>query len=294
MNCMICKCKNFLKTVLLVQLLLCLLASSAVSLLAQDARVLSDECEIEHVGMYVDGSPYSGHAVLYKDTTYIDLYEFADAVYACSTAWSKDTRTASLTGERIELTASDGDVYICVNDRYLWCPNGVFADEAHLYVPLRVAAKAFGAEVGWSNEEFAAYVTTTDKGPLVPASSFYVEDELYWLSRIIYAEAGAEPFDGQIAVGNVVLNRVRDEVFPSNIYDVIFDRKYGVQFTPTANGYIYRTPSEESVIAAKICLEGYSISYEILYFINAALATNFWVPQNRDYVMTISGHDFYS
>jgi len=75
---------------------------------------------------------------------------------------------------------------------------------------------------------------------------------------------------------------------------VIFDRKYGVQFTPIANGTIYCAPDEDAVIAAKLCLEGYTLSEDILYFLNTSLATNFWVPQNRDYVMTISGHDFYS
>lgn len=294
MKVIISECKNCLKAAVLLQVLLCLLVSSSVPLLAQDVPTNVGSPAEEIVRMYVDGVPYNGRAVLYEDTTYIDLYEFADAVHACSVNWSAETRTVTLTGEGITLSASDGAPYICANERYLWCPTGVFADETYLYVPLRVAAKAFGATVDWNADEFAAYVSVTGEGPLVHASSFYVEDELYWLSRIIYAEAGVEPFDGKIAVGNVVLNRVRDEIFPSNIYDVIFDRKYGVQFTPTVNGMIYCTPNEESVIAAKICLEGYSISYEILYFINASLATNFWVPQNRDYVMTISGHDFYS
>lgn len=294
MKCVISDCKKILKIVLLMQTLLCLLVSSSVPLLAQAVPTEADSPDIEYVQTYINGTPYSGRAVLYEDTTYVDLYEFADAVYPTETVWSADTRTVTVYGEGLTLRATDGDVYVAANERYLWCPNGVFADEGYLYVPLRVAAKMFGAAVDWNAEEFAAYVSVTEAVPLAHASSFYVEDELYWLSRIIYAEAGAEPFDGQIAVGNVVLNRVRDEIFPSNIYDVIFDRKYGVQFTPTANGRIYCTPSEESVIAAKICLEGYSISYEILYFINASLATNFWVPQNRDYVMTISGHDFYS
>ncbi len=254
----------------------------------------AQESATEPVGMYIDGAEYNGRAVLYEDTTYIDLYEFAREVYPADVSWEENARMARLSGENLTITATDGDTYISANDRYLWCPHGVFAEQSYLFVPLRIAAKVLGATVDWNADEFAAYVTVTGEGPLAHASAFYVEDELYWLSRIICAEAGAEPFDGQIAVGNVVLNRVRAEIFPSNIYDVIFDRRYGVQFTPTANGMIYRDPSEESIIAAKICLEGYSISYEILYFINAALAQNFWVPQNRPYVMTINTHDFYS
>ncbi len=277
----------------LLEVLLCLLTASAVPLYAQAAPVYSETRETEYVQMYINDVPYSGRAVLYEDTTYVDLHEFTAEMNVCRASWDAGEQTARFFGTDIVMSVRNGAEYLEANGRYLWCPTGVFADESRAYVPLRTAAKALGADVIWNAEEFAAYVVA-GTSTIRPGNAYYVEDEVYWLSRIIYAEAGAEPFDGQIAVGNVVLNRTRAEIFPDTIYDVIFDREYGVQFTPTANGMIYCTPSEESIIAAKICLEGYSLSHEILYFINAALATNFWVPQNCRYVMTISGHDFYS
>lgn len=291
MKCIINECKNYLKMAALAEVLAVLLTASPFIAAAQEPPTNPDSPQTEYVQMYIDETPYSGRAVLYEDTTYVDLYEFTEDLYPCAVI--RDGDTAVFTGKSLTMQAQAGAEYIVANGRYLWCPDGVFGNEDSMYVPLRVAAKALGAEVSWNAEEFSAYVQTGDS-PITPASSFYVEDEVYWLSRIIYAEAGAEPFEGQIAVGNVVLNRTRAEIFPDTIYDVIFDREYGVQFTPTANGMIYCTPDEESIIAAKICLEGYSLSYEILYFINAALASNFWVPQNCDYVMTIQNHDFYS
>lgn len=291
MKCIINECKNYLKMAAAAEVLAVLLTASPLVAAAQEPPANPDSSETEYVQMYVDDAAYGGRAVLYEDTTYVDLYEFTETVYPCDVTESGNT--AVFTAPSLRMEARAGDAYIVANGRYLWCPAGVFSDGETVYVPLRVAAKALGAEVSWNAETFSAHVTTGD-APIIPASSFYVEDEVYWLSRIIYAEAGAEPFEGQIAVGNVVLNRTRAEIFPDTVYDVIFDREYGVQFTPTANGMIYRTPDEESVIAAKICLEGYSLSYEILYFINAALASNFWVPQNCDYVMTIQNHDFYS
>ena len=219
--------------------------------------------------------------------------EFTDEVYLCRAEESSNGRSVSYTGENLQMNVSDGEVYWEANGRYLWCENGVFVENAKAYVPLRTAAKALGADVQWDAVEFAALVTT-GTAPIASGDRFYISDEVYWLARIIHAEAGAEPFRGQIAVGNVVLNRVRSELFPDTIYSVIFDTKNGVQFTPTVNGMIYREPDEEAIIAAKICLEGYSISYEILYFLNQALAENLWVPRNRPYVMTISGHDFYA
>ena len=126
------------------------------------------------------------------------------------------------------------------------------------------------------------------------AEDVYDADVLYWLSRIISAESRGESLIGQIAVGNVVLNRTRSTDFPNTVYDVIFDTKFGVQFTPILNGTIYDPPCESSVIAAKICLEGYSISDKIVYFLNEAISSNMWVTNNRPYVMTLGNHAFYS
>ena len=67
----------------------------------------------------------------------------------------------------------------------------------------------------------------------------YDAGELYWLSRIICAESGAESMSGQIAVGNVILNRVRSGSFPNTVEGVIFDRKDAVQFEPVSNGRVY-------------------------------------------------------
>ena len=79
-------------------------------------------------------------------------------------------------------------------------------------------------------------------------------DDLYWLSRIISAESRGEPLEGQIAVGNVVLNRVASADFPDTIYGVIFDDRWGGQFTPVRNGTIYQVPSARSVEAAGLSL----------------------------------------
>lgn len=289
MSCIVNETKKPLKIGILAEALAILLTASSWTASAEVPTIETEET----VRVSVNGVEYPGRTVMYHDTTYVELGEFADEVRLCTESWDEAAACASYAGEELELSVTDGAQYIVANDRYLWCENGVFADGENTYVPLRAAAKAFGADVTWNADEFAAYVTTGDT-PILDGDAYYDEDEVYWLSRIIYSEAGIEPFRGQIAVGNVVLNRLADDSFPDTVYDVIFDWRFGVQFSPTANGTIYKTPSEESVIAAKICLEGYTVSDDILYFINASLASNFWVPQNRDYVMTISGHDFYS
>lgn len=119
------------------------------------------------------------------------------------------------------------------------------------------------------------------------------EDAVYWLSRIISAESKGESLEGQIAVGNVVLNRVKSPEFPNTIYGVIFDDRWGGQFEPVRNGTIYLEPTAQSVQAAKQCLSGVNNIGNCLYFLAPDLAQNFWIPQNREYVTTIGCHDFY-
>ena len=125
-----------------------------------------------------------------------------------------------------------------------------------------------------------------------------VEDDLdpdcvLWLARIIYCESCGQPFEGQVAVGSVVLNRVDSPEFPNTIFSVIFDRKYGVQFTPAGTGAVWCTPDETSIEAAKTALRGNRTDERILYFMNADLATSSWISDNREFAFKIGDHSFY-
>ena len=86
---------------------------------------------------------------------------------------------------------------------------------------------------------------------------------------------------------------MKSSQFPNSVYGVIFDKKHGTQFSPVSSGTIYKTPNADSVIAAKICLEGYSINTKVLYFMNPRLATNNWISQNRPFAFRIGTHNFY-
>ena len=121
----------------------------------------------------------------------------------------------------------------------------------------------------------------------------YSENDILWLSRIIEAEASGESYHGKIAVGNCVINRTKSSEFPNTIYDVIFDKKHGVQYQPIANGAIYNTPSEESVLAAKEALSGYSVVGDALYFCSVKVAPHSWASKNRVYLTTIGNHVFF-
>lgn len=130
--------------------------------------------------------------------------------------------------------------------------------------------------------------------PAVSRGDKQRDEDIYWLSRIIHAEAQGETYQGKVAVGNVVLNRVRSSKFPNSIYGVIFDKKDGyTQFSPVIDGTIYNTPNSDSVRAAKEALGGAKPVGEALYFLNPQKSTNFWIVANRKHMTTIGKHDFY-
>jgi len=131
-----------------------------------------------------------------------------------------------------------------------------------------------------------------EPGLLQSGDSYYDADTLYWLSRIISAEARGEPLVGQIAVGNVVFNRIADPEFPETVYGVIFDKNNGVQFTPTETGDIYESPKDISILAAKLCLEGADYSCGATYFISYKVI-ECWAMSNKDLLTVIGGHRFY-
>jgi N-acetylmuramoyl-L-alanine amidase len=133
-------------------------------------------------------------------------------------------------------------------------------------------------------------ISYQSRGVIPTASDVYNPNDLYWLSRVIFAESGTQPFEGMIGVGNVVLNRVESIRFPDSVYDVIFQKN---QFSVVDCGMIYREPDERSIIAAKLCLEGADSAGESLYFINPALCNGSWFRNNLTFTERIGEHDFF-
>ncbi|MGE7976646.1 cell wall hydrolase [Bacillus cereus] len=89
-------------------------------------------------------------------------------------------------------------------------------------------------------------------------------DDFDLLSRLVEAEAGIEPFEGKIAVANVILNRVESDQFPNTIEGVIYEAG---QFQPVRNGHINKVPSEESKEAVRKALSvNRSLGGNSLYF----------------------------
>jgi N-acetylmuramoyl-L-alanine amidase len=128
------------------------------------------------------------------------------------------------------------------------------------------------------------------------------EKDIYLLAKIIECEARYEPYEGKVAVGAVVINRVLSDRFPDTIEGVIFQKG---QFQPmTDGGWESKEPSEQSYRAAIDALQGVKPTGEngqtvgnAQFFIYEDLADKGaakWFKNSLKYVTTIGNHDFYS
>lgn len=275
----------------LTAMLLC----AACLLPAAQTFASAAEAEPRPTAVYVDSDAVNtgNSAFLLDGTTYVPIREVSTALGADTITWCSETGTALVEDEGLTLSAQTGQTYVVANGRYLYISEGVQNIGGKIMLPVRVLCQAFGAQVEWNAVERAVYITTTGE-PIESGDTYYDADDLYWLSHIINAEAGSEPLTGKIAVGNVVLNRCASDQFPDSVYGVVFDRRYGTQFTPIDNGSIYYTPNAESVIAAKLALDGANTGGDSLYFIASYCAAYSWAGLNRPFVSQIGNHCFYA
>lgn len=120
------------------------------------------------------------------------------------------------------------------------------------------------------------------------SSSSLSSSDLNLLSRLIYAEARGEPYTGQVAVGAVVLNRVKSSSFPNTISGVIYQSG---AFSVVNDGQINLTPNETAKKAARDAMNGWDPSYGSIYYFNPNTATSAWI-WSRPHVVTIGNHRF--
>ena len=108
------------------------------------------------------------------------------------------------------------------------------------------------------------------------------------LARAIYGEARGEPYTGQVAVGAVIMNRVKSSKFPNTIAGVIYQSG---AFDAVSDGQINLNPDSTSKKAAQDALNGWDPSYGAIYYFNPRTATNKWI-WSRPMTVTIGKHRF--
>lgn len=235
------------------------------------------------VQVQVDGELLSARTYVEQGVTYVPLRSLLDAFGGWEIGWDAEAAEAVATSASARLAADPAENTITLGETEYEAR--VTVENGRTYVPLRLVTEMLGGRATWDGYLDGAAVTSPNAD--------YDASDLYWLSRIISAESGAEPMEGQIAVGNVVMNRVASSEFPNTIPGVIFDRVDAVQFEPVENGTVYRSPSARSVEAAKRVLDGENTIGSAMYFYAPALSQGIWINANRMYYRTIGCHRFY-
>ena len=220
-------------------------------------------------------------ATQYGDTTYTSFYGVTLALRPDAViTWENNQLVAR--ADDFTMYARIGTNFLVINDRYLYIPDGVKVDDTgDTLVPTRVLATALGAAIGWENGSVTYAAAGT---PLASGSTYYDAATVDLLARVITHESGNQPLEGKIAVGNVILNRVASPSFPDTVYEVVYQKG---QFP----GATDCTPNAESVIAAKLCLDGAN-AVPGAYWFNGA-DEPCWASRNKATVAVIGGHAFY-
>lgn len=269
-----------------------LIASSESSQLhseiAREAEAI--ETRDTKIAVYLNYVPLTGISAEYDgETLTAPLVLFSEAMCDCTVSYNDSILT--IKAEGVELEASVGREYVIANNRYLYVPGGVkLHEDGHITAPVELLSEIFGCEYTFDAESKSLYISRT--GSFIEQGEGYNQKDLYWLSRIINAESRGESFYGKLAVGTVVMNRVASSRFHNTIYGVVFAPG---QFTPAGSGMINMAPTEESVLAAKVVLDGYRVNENILFFHAINGSDPYYVNfEDTDTEITIGNHYFHT
>ena len=155
------------------------------------------------------------------------------------------------------------------------------------------AVKKFQKKNGLTVDGIAGTKTLNAMGIMTSSSnssssSSSHSSDVNLIAKAIYGEARGEPYTGQVAVGAVIMNRVKNSNFPNTIAGVIYQSG---AFDAVSDGQINLTPDSTAKKAAQDAINGWDPSYGALYYFNPSTATNKWI-WSRPLTITIGKHRF--
>ncbi|MDQ8733296.1 spore cortex-lytic enzyme [Paenibacillus sp. LHD-38] len=149
------------------------------------------------------------------------------------------------------------------------------------------AAAPPSSNAGTSGKETAS--STGNKTTIAKSNRLgLTENDLQMMANAVYGEARGEPYEGQVAVAAVIINRLKSQSFPNTIYGVIFQPG---AFTAVADGQIWLTPNAKAREAVEDAINGWDPSGGCLYYFNPETATSKWI-WTRTQIKTIGKHIF--
>lgn len=131
-----------------------------------------------------------------------------------------------------------------------------------------------------------------EETPIEPTSvnvpNGFSQNDIQLMAQAVYGEARGEPYEGQVAVAAVILNRLQSPIFPDTVAGIIYEP---LAFTAVADGQIYLTPDESSRRAVLDAINGWDPTGEATYYFNPDTATSNWI-WSRPQIKQIGKHIF--
>ncbi len=228
--------------------------------------------------------------VMMDDTVYVPIRFVANALCA-DIQWEGETRTATILDGETTITLTHDSNIVTVNGESHMLKIVPPVIDNRTLVPIGFIEDHMNCQVNWNENTYT--VEIIKENLTVPAMSIiergYTDDDLLLLAKIVTVEAMDLSFDGKVAIANVVINRKKSTSFPNTIKDVIYDKEYCKQFPPAhKTSFATRVPSKDSIIAAKMALEGINNISVCLFFNNKPFKS-----KAKDFYMNIDGEYFY-
>jgi len=203
---------------------------------------------------------------------YIPLRHVAELLHA-TIAWDADSRVVELTSVKPAVVAEEYGLTEIGKE---------FGVSRTALLKRNGLEKADEVKIGSSLKVIVPSIFESEAEP-------YSEKDYKLLAKLVQVEVGYETYESQLAVANVVLNRVKDSRFPDSIRDVIYS---GKQFPPAHNGLLDASKPNDTVLrATKDALNGKNNVRDAVYFYNPRVSKGeFW--SSLDTIATIGGHRF--
>src|SRR5690625_314082 len=116
----------------------------------------------------------------------------------------------------------------------------------------------------------------------------FSQNDIQLMANAVHGEARGEPYEGQVAVAAVILNRTKSPTFPNTVSGVIFEPR---AFTAVADGQIWLTPNETARRAVLDAINGWDPTGNAIYYFNPDTATSPWI-WTRPQIKRIGKHIF--
>ena len=150
------------------------------------------------------------------------------------------------------------------------------------------AVKKFQKKNGLTADGIVGKATAEKLGLRLSGGQSAASGDVDLIARAVYGEARGEPYEGQVAVAAVILNRVRSASFPNTVSGVIYQPG---AFDAVSDGQLYLTPDSAAYRAARDAMAGWDPTGGCIYYYNPQTATSKWI-RSRPVMRTIGDHVF--